>query len=241
MCPNVTKYFFLPKRKMHFSKKLQFFSLRKGNLWRKILFYFFESSNSSFWENSPWNKLVRFWVGWVILFYFISNLMTFAKNIINFQFTIYMYISLFLCPVEINRPWRDRWMIGRMWSIISSIYPIIAGLWHVCHLFLLLFSSCCVCIPLFLRPIGINRPWQDGWMDDEIDGWNDASWCPLLYVTSLNPVPNAQRCVYLTVHITKLQLQTTFPKLHYIWHSTCIHWDPGPWKSWCLHCLWPMK
>jgi hypothetical protein len=28
--------------------------------------------------------------------------------------------------------------------------------------------------------------------------------------TSLNPVLNAQVCVYLTVHITKLQLQTTF-------------------------------
>jgi hypothetical protein len=25
-------------------------------------------------------------------------------------------------------------------------------------------------------------------------------------------MPNAQVCVYLTVHITKLQLQTTFPK-----------------------------
>jgi len=31
--------------------------------------------------------------------------------------------------------------------------------------------------------------------------------------TSLNPVPNAQVCVYLTVYITNLQLQTTFPKL----------------------------
>jgi hypothetical protein len=31
-------------------------------------------------------------------------------------------------------------------------------------------------------------------------------------MTSVNPVPNAQVCVYLTVHITKLQLQTTFPK-----------------------------
>jgi len=40
------KVFFPTKKKMHFSKKLQFFSLRKGNLWRKILFYFFESSNS---------------------------------------------------------------------------------------------------------------------------------------------------------------------------------------------------
>jgi hypothetical protein len=27
--------------------------------------------------------------------------------------------------------------------------------------------------------------------------------------TSLNPMPNAQVCVYLMVHITKLQLQTT--------------------------------
>jgi hypothetical protein len=33
--------------------------------------------------------------------------------------------------------------------------------------------------------------------------------------------------VYLTVHITKLQLQTTFPEPLYIPHSTCIHQDPG--------------
>jgi hypothetical protein len=45
------------------------------------------------------------------------------------------------------------------------------------------------------------------------------------------------RCVYLTVHITKLQLQTTFPKPH----STCVHQDPGHWKSWCLNCLWPVR
>jgi len=45
--------------------------------------------------------------------------------------------------------------------------------------------------------------------------------------TSLNPVPNAQVCLYLTVHITKLQLQTTFPKPLYIQHSACIHRDPG--------------
>jgi hypothetical protein len=53
--------------------------------------------------------------------------------------------------------------------------------------------------------------------------------------TSLNLVLNAQVCVYLMVHITKLQLQTTFPKPLYIWHSACIHRDPGHWKSWCLH------
>jgi hypothetical protein len=40
------------------------------------------------------------------------------------------------------------------------------------------------------------------------------------------------RCVYLMVHITKLQLQITFPKLLYIPHSACIHPDPG-----CCH-LW---
>jgi hypothetical protein len=44
-----------------------------------------------------------------------------------------------------------------------------------------------------------------------------------LIKTSLNPVPNAQVCVYLTVHITKLQLQTTFPKPLYIPHFACIH------------------
>ncbi len=34
------------------------------------------------------------------------------------------------------------------------------------------------------------------------------------------------------------QLQTTFPKPLYIPHSTGT---PGRWKSWCLHCLWPMR
>ncbi len=46
--------------------------------------------------------------------------------------------------------------------------------------------------------------------------------------TSLNPVPNAQVCaVYVMVHITELQLQTTFPKPLYIQHPACIHGDPG--------------
>jgi hypothetical protein len=39
-----------------------------------------------------------------------------------------------------------------------------------------------------------------------------------IYQTSLNPVPDAQVCVYLMVHITKLQLQITFPKPLYIPH-----------------------
>jgi hypothetical protein len=44
-----------------------------------------------------------------------------------------------------------------------------------------------------------------GWMMDGFTGSFISSRHPLLY-TSLNPVPNAQVCV----HITKLQLQTTF-------------------------------
>jgi hypothetical protein len=47
-----------------------------------------------------------------------------------------------------------------------------------------------------------------GWMTGQMDGWR-------------------QMCVYLTIHITKLQLQTTFPKPLYIPHSACIHQDPG--------------
>jgi hypothetical protein len=58
-----------------------------------------------------------------------------------------------------------------------------------------------------------------------------------MYYTSLNPVPNAQVCVYLTVHFTKLQLQTTFPKPLYIPHSasktslytTFCMYPSGPW------------
>ncbi len=42
-------------------------------------------------------------------------------------------------------------------------------------------------------------------------------------MTSLNPVPNAQVCVYLTIHITNLQLQITFPKPLYIPHSHVYH------------------
>jgi hypothetical protein len=45
-------------------------------------------------------------------------------------------------------------------------------------------------------------------------------------MANLNTMPNAQVCVYLTVHITKLQLQTTYPKPLYIPHSACIHQDP---------------
>ncbi len=41
--------------------------------------------------------------------------------------------------------------------------------------------------------------------------------CPFM-TTSLNPMPNAHVCVYLMVHITKSQLQATFPKPLYIPH-----------------------
>jgi hypothetical protein len=58
-----------------------------------------------------------------------------------------------------------------------------------------------------------------------------------IFFLCLNPVPNAQVCVYLTVHITKLQIQTTFPKPLYIPHFACIHGDPGRWKS-CWICCW---
>jgi hypothetical protein len=44
-----------------------------------------------------------------------------------------------------------------------------------------------------------------------------------LYNTSVNPMPNAQVCVYLTIHITKLHIQTTFPKPLYIPHFAYIH------------------
>jgi hypothetical protein len=43
--------------------------------------------------------------------------------------------------------------------------------------------------------------------------------------TTLNPVPKV--CVYLTVRITKLQVQTTFSKPLHIPHSACIHGDLG--------------
>jgi hypothetical protein len=75
--------------------------------------------------------------------------------------------------------------------------------------------------------------WMRGWMDEK-------SFMTTTSFTSLNQCL-MHRCVYLTVHITKLQLQTTFPKPLYIPHSACIHRDPGRWKSWCLHSLWPVR
>ncbi len=33
----------------------------------------------------------------------------------------------------------------------------------------------CVCIPLFLRPVGVNKPWRDGWMTGWMDKW--MKWC----------------------------------------------------------------
>jgi hypothetical protein len=76
---------------------------------------------------------------------------------------------------------------------------------------------------------------MDGGTDDGTDEGTDR-WMekasfrprrPSMYKTSLNPVPNAQVCVYLTIHITKLQLQTTFSKPLYMSHFACIHWDLG--------------
>ncbi len=54
---------------------------------------------------------------------------------------------------------------------------------------------------------------------------------------SLNPVPNAHVCVYLMIHITKLQLQTTFPEPLYIPHSRMYSSGPWPLKS-CWVCCW---
>ncbi len=131
--------------------------------------------------------------------------MTSAKNIINFQFTIYMCISLFLRLVGENRPWRNRWMTRWMWSIISSICPVIAGLWHVCHLFLLLSPPCRVCIPLFLRLVGVNRPWWDGWMtewmDHDTDGWNDASRRRLLCVMFFHTLFRVHTHTYIYIYL----------------------------------------
>jgi len=50
----------------------------------------------------------------------------------------------------------------------------------------------------------------------------------VLYIDiSLSPVHNAQVCVHLTIHFTKLQLQTTILKPLYIRHFVCIYQDSG--------------
>jgi len=75
-------------------------------------------------------------------------------------------------------------MIEWMWSIISSICLIIAGLWHVCHLFLLFSPLRRVCIPLFLRLVEVNRPWRDEWMIERMNGW--MKWCFMMPFTICN-------------------------------------------------------
>ncbi len=52
-------------------------------------------------------------------------------------------------------------------------------------------------------------------------------WC--IYILVWTPCL-MHRCVYLMIHITKLQLQITFSKPLYTPHSACIHWDLGYWK-----------
>jgi len=53
---------------------------------------------------------------------------------------------------------------------------------------------------------------MDGWMTRQMDEMMLHNILYYIY-TNLNPVPNAHVCVYLTVHIIKLQLQTTFQNL----------------------------
>jgi hypothetical protein len=93
ICVQMWQSIFSYQKQMHFSKKLQFFSLRKGNLWRKILFYFFESSNSQFWGNPAWNKLVRFWVGWIIYLFIFLIWWHPTEKIINFSIH-YIYVCV---------------------------------------------------------------------------------------------------------------------------------------------------
>jgi len=135
----------------------------------------------------------------------------------------WVLVPLFLHPVRVNKPWRDRWMDG-WWDRWMHPVPN-AQVWTLClmhkcvyltvhlpatpHLYFILFpprrskqtmmgrmddrtngrmddgidgwndvSRCpllCplrrVCIPLFLRPVEINRPWWDGWMARQMDGW----------------------------------------------------------------------
>jgi len=127
----------------------------------------------------------------------------------------------------------DRCEVGKPKKKKSTKFYFSVLLYYALWSFFLFFLNFGFCVigrgwwPIFLVSLGLHVAW---------------SFTLLTYIiTSLNPLPNAEVCVYLTVHITKLQLQTTFPKPLYIRHSACIHGDPGRWKSWCLHCLWPVR
>ncbi len=80
---------------------------------------------------------------------------------------------------------------------------------------------------------GVTKYLQLDWMDDGTDGWKASRKTTTTSFTSLNPCL-MHMCVYLTVHITKLQLQITFPKPLYIPHSPCIHRDPMPNAQVCV-------
>jgi len=55
-----------------------------------------------------------------------------------------------------------------------------------------------VLVPLFFRPVGVNKPWQDGWMDGRTS-------C-LMHMCV---------CVYLTVHLPAM------PCLYFIFSPPC--------------------
>jgi hypothetical protein len=110
-------------------------------------------------------------------------------------------------------------LVSHFFSTIFSFFKLVFNFWQIARL-QEFFSLHIV---------------EDYYMMPSMDGWRDR------WMESLNFVPNAEVCVYLMVHITKLQLQTTFPKPLYIPHSACIHRDPSRWKSWCLHYLWPVR
>jgi len=57
--------------------------------------------------------------------------------------------------------------------------------------------------------------------------FNDIGVVVTLFILNKKCSMNPFLPVHLTIHITKLHLQTTFPKPLYIQHFACIHRDPG--------------
>ncbi len=80
-----------------------------------------------------------------------------------------------------------------------------------------------------------------GWMDDRTDGWKASRKRPQR--RSLNPLPNAQVCVYLTVHITKPDMKYKFFKQLSILMVT--HWKSNVeiWQSFTIFSphFWLLK
>jgi len=81
-----------------------------------------------------------------------------------------------------------------------------------------------ICIPLFLRPIEVNKPWWDGWMTKRMDRW--MKWCFTTSFTICNILysPFVKVCCALPYWWPQPSLLThknTTTLLKNAWSSNC--------------------